>query len=464
MKRIIAAVCMLVLLGLCLPACSEDSGLTLSLPERVMGFTPCEIRITSPSAGEAELRLYDRLNNPWLLRRETISAGENVLPWDGLGANSERLMAGPYHFNLTLRTPSGEELTATSSFEISGTTPTLVYALPSSDVLYLDRQEKWFVETYVSANCLVAMEVFEGNERVYYRETEITDPDGITMVWGGTIDANHTISPGDYTVVMWSKLNPSRQVTFPLKVEETCPTSREITVTGPIIPTRGMTDEEIWNIMMQPSVVIDGNGKFRRVSLLQEPRSSSREVASLRYATQALEVLSIDGNWAHVHAWDHENGMPAEGYILVKKLTVFTPGAHYGVLIDKRNQTLTVYYEGKPIGTVPVSTGLPIRGNQYRETTPGAFLTDVHFGPSFAQEGFRYEYPLRYDAGNMIHGVGYVRKGSVRDYSQNLPLLGQKASHGCTRVSLFASEDCPINMYWLWTHLPYHTRVIVLND
>ena len=42
--------------------------------------------------------------------------------------------------------------------------------------------------------------------------------------------------------------------------------------------------------------------------------------------------------------------------------------------------------------------------------------------------------------------------------------LGHPASHGCIRVSLFAQEDCPITSYWLWTHLPYHTRVIVLDD
>ena len=64
----------------------------------------------------------------------------------------------------------------------------------------------------------------------------------------------------------------------------------------------------------------------------------------------------------------------------------------------------------------------------------------------------------------MIHGLGYVRVGRVRDYSDNLPLLGQKASHGCVRVSLFATESCPLTIYWLWTHLPFHTRVIVLDN
>ena len=80
----------------------------------------------------------------------------------------------------------------------------------------------------------------------------------------------------------------------------------------------------------------------------------------------------------------------------------------------------------------------------------------------------KFDIVMRYQGGNIIHSTGYARiphaAYSVKDYSKNLPLLGQKASHGCVRVSPFATADCPINSYWLWTHLPYHTRVIILDD
>ena len=42
-------------------------------------------------------------------------------------------------------------------------------------------------------------------------------------------------------------------------------------------------------------------------------------------------------------------------------------------------------------------------------------------------------------------------------------LLGTKASHACIRIQQTPSEK-GINAYWLWTHLPYHTRVIVMDD
>lgn len=456
------AVC---LLFSAVPARAETAELTVSLPDTVKGYTPCEIVIQSPAAGKAELKLLDQKKNLWMTRKEQVTEGKNVLSWNGLGVNGERMFAGPYRFEVTVRTADGQEFNAVRKFTINGTTPTLVYALPSSETLYLNGGDAWFAEVFVSAESLVAMEVLDSSgERVYYRDEKITDPDGSSIVWGGSLNSYKKIEPGDYTVKMWGKQNPGYLHIFPLKVEEQAPAKPAIEPTGPVMPERGMSDEEIWEIMMKPSVVINASGSFRRFTLYSKPSKSCRSAGSLRCALQGLEILDVEGSWAHVRAGRHEDGTMAEGYLQTYDLTVYTPAAHYGVLIDKRDQTLTVFHDGKRIGSIPVSTGLALKGKLTRETPPGAFLTDVHTGASFAQDGFRYEYPLRYDGVNYIHGVGFTRQGRGRDYSKNLPLLGQKASHGCVRVSLFAQEDSPLNMYWLWIHLPYHTRIIVLDN
>ena len=443
-----------------------EGGLAVSLPEAVRGYTPCEIQISAPAAGEAELRLYDAGNNCWLTRRETLSAGENSLAWDGLGENRERLFAGPYRFEIALRAAEGKEYTAMAEFEISGTTPTLVYALPSSYTLYLDGSERWFTEFYTSyVPCLVNTEIRDASgQTVWSQDTEITLEDGGALHWTGALGGGKRIAPGAYTVSCRSKLNPDWEHTFPLTVAEENPLSREVKETGPVMPERGMSDEEIWALMMKPSVVINEKGSRKRIDLYPGPKVSNRPAGTLCCATQGLEVLGFEGAWAHVTAWSHTNGQKTEGYIQTKRLTVLAPNTPYGVLVDKRDQTLTVFENGKRIGTVPVSTGKPVGNETYRETPAGAFLTDVRFGASFAQEGFRYEYPIRYDGGNIIHGVGFTRSGRVKDYSANLALLGQKASHGCVRVSSFLTGESPVNIYWLWTHLPYHTRVIILDD
>ena len=452
-----------VLLLICAAAGAE--GLKLSVPETVKGYTPCKITVTAPLAGEAELKMTDPNRNVWLVRKEQLEAGKNVLDWDGLGEFGERMFAGPYRFRVTMKEEDGTEISAEAKFTISGTTQTLVYALPSSETLYLDRSEKWFVECFVSAECVVRMEVSDATGRtVYTRDEEIKNPDGESISWTGAVNSLKNVPEGEYTVRLWSKLNPSYVHSFPLTVKESAPPKPEITATGPVVPERGMGEEEIWEIMMKPSVVIDDNGSSRRFGLYTVPKTGTRTESTLRCALQGLEVLDTDGIWAHVRAWRHEDGQQVEGYYLLKKLTVYYPSPHYGVLIDKREQTLTLYRDGHAVGSVPVSTGLATPGNNYRETPAGAFLTDVHNGSSFAQEGYRYEYQLRYDGGNFIHGVGYVRESRVRDYSRNQELLGQKASHGCVRVSVTLQEGCSFNMYWLWAHLPYHTRVIILDD
>lgn len=453
-----------LLAWICAAACAEE--LTVSLPEKVKGYTPCEIVITSPVAGEAELKLLDPVRNVWLTRKEQIQEGENVLPWDGLGEFGDRMFAGPYRFLVKVTGTDGTEQSAEAKFEISGTTPTLVYALPSSETLYKEKGEKWFVECFVSAECLVRMEVTDKDGSVVYvKEEKIKDPDGICLNWSGALDNRKKIPAGEYTVRMWSKLNPDYVRSFPLTVKNEAPEKLTVGPTGPVVPERGMSEEEIWEIMMKPSVVIDDNGTFRRFDLYSTKNAlRTRTVGTLRCALQGLEVLDTDGTWAYVRAWRHEDGKPVEGYYMQKKLMVVKPSAHYGILIDKRDQTLTLYEDGHAVGSVPVSTGLIEGIETYRETPAGAFLTDVHTGASFAQEGYRYEYPLRYDGGNYIHGVGYSRTSRVRDYSENQKLLGQKASHGCTRVSVMLQEGCKFNIYWLWAHLPYHTRVIILDD
>ena len=164
MRRLLRKVlCLLLLFALAVsplpfPSAAEEA-FSVSLPKTVKGYTPCEIRIQSPVAGEVVLHLYDAKKNPWRVIRASLVPGENRITWDGLGEHLERLFAGPYHFVAELAGEDGQIRSATARFKISGTTPALVYALPSSETLYLDGSEDWFAECYVSIECTIAMEV-----------------------------------------------------------------------------------------------------------------------------------------------------------------------------------------------------------------------------------------------------------------------------------------------------------------
>ena len=473
LSRLCRAMAFLVFLCLLsvfpLPSRAEESGFSLSLPREVKGFTRCELILQAPAPGEVLLTLYDSLDNPWLYRRESLSGGENILSWDGRGAGGELLMSGPYRLEAVLSSADGKEYSASVSFTVRGYAPALALALPSSEFLYLDQGENWFVECWVPNQCIVAMDILDqAGRKVYTKSAAMKDPDRDVIRWNGTGSDYRKVAPGKYTVHLYPKKNPDFGYTFPLTVTETTPEKPPVSVTGPVLPERGMSDEEVWEIMMKPSVVINRTGSSLRFKLREEPSDRSAVAGLVCCATQGLEVLSIEGGWAQVRAASYSNGQLVTGWYPLKELVTVTPAPHYAVLVDKRGQTLTVWQDGHPIGTVPVSTGLATEKKPERETSPGAFLTDIHFSRDFAQEGARYDYPLRYQGGNIIHSTGYARiphaAYSVKDYSKNLPMLGEKASHGCVRVSPFASPDCPVNSYWLWTHLPYHTRVIILDD
>jgi len=461
----------LLLILFAVAARSEEAGtaFSLSVPKEVKGYTHCEITVQSPAAGEVLLTLYDSLNNPWLYRRETLSDGENVLSWDGRGAGGELLMSGPYRLDAEFSAADGKEYTASASFEVRGYAPALALALPSSEFLYLDQRENWFVECWVPNSCIVAMDILDSEGNIVCTKSALMkNPDRDVLRWNGKGSDRQQVAPGEYTVHLYPKKNPDFGYTFSLTVKETTPESPPVAVTGPVLPERGMSDSEIWEIMMKPSVVVNHTGSSLRLKVYEAPSLRSKAIGLICVGTQGLEILSLEDGWAQIRTANYNDGKLLTAWFPARDLKAVSPAPHYAVLVDKQDQTLTVWQDGHPIGTVPVSTGLPTANKPERETSPGAFLTDVHFSRDFAQEGARYDYPLRYQGGNIIHSTGYARiphaAYSVKDYSKNLPLLGQKASHGCVRVSPFATADCPINSYWLWTHLPYHTRVIILDD
>ena len=179
--------CAGILSACMIPSRAEESGFSVSLPAEIKGYAYCEITVLAPSAGEVLLTFYDSLDNPWLYRRETLSDGENILSWDGRGAGGELLMSGPYRLEAEFSAADGREFTASASFTVRGYAPALALALPSSEYLYLDQGENWFVECWVPNQCIVAMDVLdsEGN-RVYTKSVKMQDPDRDVIRWNGT--------------------------------------------------------------------------------------------------------------------------------------------------------------------------------------------------------------------------------------------------------------------------------------
>ena len=183
----------------------------------------------------------------------------------------------------------------------------------------------------------------------------------------------------------------------------------------------------------------------------------------IRDRSQGVQILQapVDG-WVKVGAYNHEDGSWTEGYVQEDRLMTLPTDSDYGLLLDKRTQTLVVFHQGTRIGELKVSTGLVEKNKLYQETTAGAFFTLEHMS-DFSLSGNNYDYVIRYDGGNLLHQCAYRMTKDWKDFSIQSALLGTKASHGCVRIQNRPDEN-GINAYWLWTHLPYHTKVLILDD
>ena len=123
---------------------------------------------------------------------------------------------------------------------------------------------------------------------------------------------------------------------------------------------------------------------------------------------------------------------------------------------------MIVYYKGDRIETLLVSTGRMDPGKIDRETSAGCFLSGLH-RVDFSTQGLRYDFVSQYDVGKLLHQIPYSSDGR-KDFAQGKAYLGSKASHACIRIQDEPGEQNGLNAYWLWTHLPYRTRIIILDD
>ncbi|NLD53013.1 MAG: L,D-transpeptidase family protein [Clostridiales bacterium] len=224
---------------------------------------------------------------------------------------------------------------------------------------------------------------------------------------------------------------------------------------------QGVDDDSVWTAMTAPVAVVDA-GPLTHHALLSTADGRGKKVGEVHGQTVGLVVKKLDVNgYALVGAWATDDGSYVEGYIPQRKLMMVQPDTRYGLLLDKNAQTMTVYQDGHKVGTMPVSTGLMAKQRLLRETRAGAFLTESR-ARTFDSEGFRYDYAIRIDGGNLIHQLGYKTRGGA-DFSEQQPQLGQKASHGCVRLPYEPTAE-GLNALWLWQRLPYQTKVLVLDD
>ncbi len=253
-------------------------------------------------------------------------------------------------------------------------------------------------------------------------------------------------------------------------------TAREESLSYWNLPVGSLEDEAaVWEVLMQPIVVIDGNQKetYKLRATPGKTGGRSNIVGEITYASQGVHILSTtDDGWTLIEAYNSSYGPDCDsrrgygntdelitGYVETALLKKIVPATDYAIVIDKMDQKLYIFSEGKIIGSLLVSTGNPTKEQPWNETPSGEFLMVSKVGGFYA--GNLYcDMALRVNCGCLIHEVPYI---GDYDYSSTVPKLGSKASHGCIRVQKDKNDEGQ-NMRWLWYNLKLNTKVIIWDD
>ena len=460
--RIFAAFAVLLACLCCLRTVKAgNDGFTVKRIGNIHPYGENAFRVTAPEGGELEIRIHDSICvYRTLLQR--IPAGETTVCWDGCGYNRERLYEKSYTVTAELKTDGGNEYAVSFASPVEYALQCLQYALPSSDILYLDNLKDWFIEYRTVTKGTVRMELIPegGSDPVFTYSAPVTGGK-INRKDFSALAGKQVPEPGEYILSVYEETRRDERYDMPLTVVRDSPEPDRITETGAILPERGMGDAEIWDLMMKPSVVVDIDS-FKHQEVYTEPDRGSASLGTLHGQSQALQVIRISGEWALVGAWNHEDAEYVEGWVPLDKLKTVRPQAEYGILIDKQKQTLCVYRHGEKIDTLLISSGRAEKNSLYQETSAGCFLTGYH-RVNFSMNGKKYDYVIQYDGGNLLHQTPYDWGQQKKDFTLGRAYLGAKASHACIRIQP-EPGDGGINAYWLFTHIPYHTRVMILDD
>ncbi len=251
-----------------------------------------------------------------------------------------------------------------------------------------------------------------------------------------------------------------------------------------------MDEAEIWEVLMQPVTVLDGNQRQQHKVRAYPDENCTEYTGCVTYESQGVHVLDRGEEWTLIEAYSSSTEGSSvkvyatlfQGYVPTNLLKEVPVDDTYGLVIDKQQQRLYVFKQGKLLSTLLCSTGYynPKKKNPWNETPAGEFLCISWTG----------DFPLKDDDGNttmicknairindgiLIHEVPMIPKtdseGNVTwSYTRCERYLGEKASHGCIRVQQRKTPE-GINEEWLWKNLSNgtrkgknYTKVIIWDD
>ena len=454
---------LVLLLAAALLAAAAGTACALELSaDPVTPFARNTVRVHTDTAGTLTLTpVLPDFALPEIAAALPVEAGDTEISWDGLSWFGEPVSPGALTLKASLEDPSGTVTEAELRIRVLTPLCAAVSCLPAADS-FCPAQDDLRIECGLSRKGTVVLEIASAEEpdrvlRTLTKDAKSTVP--VSLKWDGRDRQGQPLPAGEYLLAARTAACPDRIAAASVELASEPVSLPDVLVTGGIIPPDPEDDEAVWAALTSPAVVgagTEGQGLY----LMKKKKYAPGGSISCR--TAAVNVLEVcDDGWCRVAAWRQAIGEYMEGYVRRDKLTVIAPRLHYGALINKRTQTMTVYRDGRRLGQIRISTGLLSSENQLAATPPGVYLIGSRM-KDFQNGGFHYDYPIRLHGDYLLHTIGYKVRNSEKVYTAELDNLGSPASHGCIRMDVRAAGDeGGLNAWWIWTHLGRDTRVII---
>lgn len=443
MKRILCMVWMTILLLTAAFAAAEDAAMTVIAPEVTTGYQENIFTVHCPEAGELTFLFYDE-NGRLLYKMPavTAAAGANEVCWDGLGAWDKPLPQGICRVRCVL-TAGKAEMNAEATFEIGKPEQALVFAL-SSDPMFDPARKDWSITYKLIRSGSVVIEVWqEGNTdaplKTFVKQAANGEP--TTWAWKGTVNGKR-VPDGNYIVRMYAQTNPD--YVHEVRVTIAALEKPIVEPTGKLMPERAA---DISACAAAPAVAASGRND-EALKIYRQPDTGSKVLGRIDTEAQCVEVHSIEGNWAEVSAYRQEDGELVHGYCRTNKLAAVPVHEEYVLVVDRKESVMNVWQRGELIGSVPVTLGCAAEGYPERETISGSFITGKRT-ESVSVADSRFSYAIRIGDSFAL----YQADPSVHDG----PTRGDIAVADST-------DESTLSAYWLWTHIPPNTRLIIMDD
>lgn len=227
--------------------------------------------------------------------------------------------------------------------------------------------------------------------------------------------------------------------------------------------TAASTDAEIWAALTRDLVGVDV-AENESTYIYDSPKSGRQKLGTVSGISQGLNVITerSDG-WSLVEAFRNEDGAFVRGYIKSDKLRVVEPNQNYGITIDKKTQTLTVYKNGARLGSCQVATGLATPKYPHRETPAGEFIIVTRRG-TFEYYGMGFSrYTMRINGNYYLSELPTTKKNGSKFLDV---MVGRKNTRGNVCITNTPSTDGSINAKWLWelSDTNRKMKVLIFDD